>query len=1098
METKTERESMAKSLGRYLALLALGIALAISGAYGPGAAGGQVSAKKAQSAAPPPAGTASRSFALQANGRTDIDVQVPAAGKLEARAEWTGSAPKLALILNGPGQAQAYARRDGTSPLVLAFDINAALLAKGSAWRLSVVNFGTGSAQVQVTIRLPAPSDVAAGTPQARQATATAARTATTKAQPSKASAPPPVAGEAQAQAVGQLHTGPVVWSLQSQLQRSAAEKGHLPYVGEPVDSLLPVRNAQFKTARILVNRRQPLAYQPFAVVDPRNGNAIAPDAVLPPFPNGKTMRAADYYNDLNILESQFNALGYTLDVRRDPSPGAKLQETRFSAAQAAQVRKAGQDFIGRHRRLSIAKPLGAAEFQQQYLKQQSADRARLQRLIKDRSEEPPPLSPSGYVPPPPAPDQTGNDFKYEYSTDLPTLGDRDLFAIYLEGSAELSGKKPGVYAIPGTNAVQAGGNIQLKAHAEAGGYVFDNKFALIRVDGNATAPSPGGEMGAKVTLYIAGMATRDLINCPTKTYSSTTKLVDLPHWEATERWEKSLDLSYTTPIPIGPFVITLRAGVRAAAGIEGGIYLSPLGASARFGPYVRADVYASAGISLLIVEAGVKVTLTLINNSLVLEGSVGLIGELEAGESSLKIAYSLRLYDEFQALSGSLGVYVCVYVPAFDIPPWHKKCWDWDIISWEGWKATGDLFDPVTGSWDIFTGGALGGPSGGTFKPSGSGGVTWDPYGTSCLLPLNDTSKGVFAPSVAEFNGQLHAFWLDGWTIQYASLDPAVLTSVETEEPGTTGAAAQPGGGGRSQYGTIKQRLGGNVDTTLKPYPIVTCSAPVAVVFRDRIYLFHAGWPAGMGNRKQPDWAIYYHYMDSSGKWWPENPIGQQLPGASYYRPAAAVYKGELYLFFVQSGGKGINYLRFRPGILSVDKTTDIVLTETKLIPGNVKALASPAACAFGDRLYVFHRGSGNSDIYYRYLDPSGKWGPEETEETKVDGSSSTDGPAVGVAGEQIIIVYRRSNSSIHYRFGEMGSVASTSGGGGGGGSGQYGQKKQRLSSVDIVWLDEQEIKGNTKSDRGPTVCPTTRKFFLFHLGKDDYKLLYKWFSGY
>lgn len=1093
MEAPSERKSMTKSSRRPLAVLALGILLALSGASG--AVSSQINAKKATPAAAGPASTISRSFALQANGRVNIDVLLPAAGKLEARAEWAGTATTLALILNGPGQSQAYARRDGMSPLLLAFDISPALFAKGNAWRLSVVNFGTGSAQVQVTIRLPASTATAADTTQTRQATATAARTATAKAQPSKAPAPPPVAGKAQAGAVSQLHTGPVVWSVQSQLQRPAAEKGRPPYVGEQVDSLVPAKNAQFKTARIQVNRRQPLAYQPFEVVDPRNGNAITPDAVLPPFPNGKTMRAADYYNDLNILESQFNALGFTLDVRRDPSPGARLQETQFSAAQAAQVRKAGQDFIGRHRRLSVAKPLGAAEARQQFLRQQSADRLRLQRLIKDRSEEPPALSPSGYVPPPA---QTGNDFKYDYSTDLPTLGDRDLFAIYLEGSAELSGKKPGVYAIPGTNAVQAGGSIQLKAHAEAGGYVFDNKFALIRVDGNATAPSPGGEMGAKVTLYIAGMATRDLINCPAQTYSSTTKLTDLPHKDFTAQWEKSLDLSYTTPIPIGPFVITLRAGVRATAGIEGGIYLSPLGASARFGPYVRADVYASAGISLLIAEAGVKVTLTLINNSLVLEGSVGLTGELEAGEGSLKIAYSLRLYDEFQALSGSLGVYVCVYVPAFDIPPWHQKCWDWDIISWEGWKATGDLFDPVTGSWDIFTGGAIGGPSGGTFKPSGSGGVTWDPDGMSCLLPLNDTSKGVFAPSVVEFNGQLHAFWLDGWTVQYAGLDPTVLTSVETKEPGTTGAAAQGGGGGRSRYGNVKQRLGGTLNTTLGPYPIVTWSAPVAVVFRERIYLFHAGWPAGMGNRKQPDQAIYYHYMDSSGKWWPENPFGQQLPGASYYHPAAAVYKGDLYLFFLQSGGKGIYYMRFRPGILSADKTTDIVLMETKLIPGNVQALASPAACAFGDRLYVFHRGSGNSNIYYRYLDPSGQWGPEETEETKVEGSSSTDGPAVGVAGEQIIIVYRRMNSSIHYRFGAMGNVASTSGGGGGGLSGQYGQKKQRLSSVDIVWLDEQEITGNTKSDRGPTVCPTPRKFFMFHVGKDDFKLLYKWFSGY
>jgi hypothetical protein len=78
------------------------------------------------------------------------------------------------------------------------------------------------------------------------------------------------------------------------------------------------------------------------------------------------------------------------------------------------------------------------------------------------------------------------------------------------------------------------------------------------------------------------------------------------------------------------------------------------------------------------------------------------------------------------------------------------------------------------------------------------------------------------------------------------------------------------------------------------------------------------------------------------------------------------------------------------------------------------------------------------------------------------------------------------------------MGNVASSQGGGGGGVSGHYGQKKQRLSTTDIVWLDQQEIKGNTKSDSGPTVCLSAPHFFMFHLGKDDRKLLYKWFSGF
>lgn len=1111
METKMNRVSFAGSLGRSLAILVLGIGLVALGADGPGPALGQVNPKTATGvSAQSGANTISRSFALQASGRMTIDVQLPAPGRLEARAQWTGTAGTLFLILNGPGQTQAYARQDGKSPLLLIFDINAELLAKGKAWRLSIANPGTGAAQVQMTIKLPSPPGAGAKTQQARQAATT--QTQTPKAATAKgttattlpsAAASSQVGGASQTQALSRLHKGPMVWSPVSQIQRPATEKGRPPYIGERVNITVPTKRAQIKTSLIKINKRQPLAFKAFDIADPQTGKAIAPETMLT-LPNGKAMRASDYYEDLNILENEFNALGYTLDVRRDPSLSIKLQETQLSAAQAAQDNKNNQAFVSRHRRSAIATPLSAVEAHQQFLKLQSADKVRLQRLIKYRRQEPPLLSPSGYLPPPQPPQQSqvGNDFHYQYTTDLPALGDKDLFAIYLEGQVELSGKKPGVYAIPGTNAVQAGGSIELKASAEAGGYVFDNKFALIRIDGNAKAPSPGGEMSAKVTLYVAGMATQDLINCPAQSSPDTTKLVDLPHWDATKKWEDTLlDLSYSMPIPIGPFVINLTAGVRASAGVEGTIYLSPLGAGGSFGPYVRADVYASAGLNLLIVEVGVKVTLTLINNTLKIEGLLSLEGDLEVGESSLKIAYSLRFYDEFEALSGSLGLYVCIYVPAFDWPPWHKKCWDWDIVSWAGFKAQGDLIEPVTGSWNIFEGGAIGGPEAGSFKTTGSGGVTWNPDGMSCLLPLGDTAKGIFAPSVVEFNGQLHAFWLDGYTLQYTTFDPAVLTSVETKAgTGSHGGAA--GGGGGSQYGTIKQKLGGAdsgaINTPLMPGIILAWTAPVAVVFRNRIYLFHSGWPA-VGGRPM-DQSIYYRYMDSSGQWTPgAQSFSNQLVAASYFHSAAAVYKGELFLFFLQSGGKGIYYMRFRPGIMSGDHTSDIVLEETKLMPGKVAASTSPTACVFGDRLYVFHKGSGNNNIYYRYLDSSGKWGPEETDETKVEDSSTSDSPAVGIAGERIVLVYRRTNSSIYYRFGAMGAVSSSSPGGGAGGvSGQYGQKKQRLSGTDIVWEDEQQIKGNTQSDRGVTVCLAARNFFMFHTGKTDFKLLYKWFMGF
>jgi hypothetical protein len=116
----------------------------------------QVQAQK-QAAAAAGGQEVTRSFSIGTNGRESVEFTVPAAGRLQARAEWTGTASKLALILNGPGLTQAYTRQDGPSPLSLSFTITPALFAKGTAWKISVANFQSNSnAQGTIRVTLPA------------------------------------------------------------------------------------------------------------------------------------------------------------------------------------------------------------------------------------------------------------------------------------------------------------------------------------------------------------------------------------------------------------------------------------------------------------------------------------------------------------------------------------------------------------------------------------------------------------------------------------------------------------------------------------------------------------------------------------------------------------------------------------------------------------------------------------------------------------------------------------------------------------------------------------------------------------------------------
>lgn len=73
--------------------------------------------------------------------RFEYDFHVTRPGVIRLEARWEGEAEALALILNGPGQTNAYARQDGASPLVIELEVDENLVHVDDDWTASVVNF---------------------------------------------------------------------------------------------------------------------------------------------------------------------------------------------------------------------------------------------------------------------------------------------------------------------------------------------------------------------------------------------------------------------------------------------------------------------------------------------------------------------------------------------------------------------------------------------------------------------------------------------------------------------------------------------------------------------------------------------------------------------------------------------------------------------------------------------------------------------------------------------------------------------------------------------------------------------------------------------
>lgn len=94
-------------------------------------------------------------FSIGPSDKDEYRFIVGAPGEIRVQAEWTGTAGNLALILNGPGQVNAYARQDGTSPLEIRYAVTGADVSKGETWTIGIWNFGGGTADGDLILTSP-------------------------------------------------------------------------------------------------------------------------------------------------------------------------------------------------------------------------------------------------------------------------------------------------------------------------------------------------------------------------------------------------------------------------------------------------------------------------------------------------------------------------------------------------------------------------------------------------------------------------------------------------------------------------------------------------------------------------------------------------------------------------------------------------------------------------------------------------------------------------------------------------------------------------------------------------------------------------------
>lgn len=423
-----------------------------------------------------------------------------------------------------------------------------------------------------------------------------------------------------------------------------------------PAQPLAPV--PERKGFRLL--KRPPVAYVPFELRDPRTGKspvnpktgqAITPETQIT-LPNGKTMTVKRYSDQFNLLERQFNSLGYSL---RDETQGRiKIGEPTIDrAALQRQASAVAAKHLGvRGPRPDLLRDIGQLKV------------AARGRSIRDLIGTKLPIGVMQQL-------FCGSAKK---PWDLP-MGDPDSFYVNLAGELVLTGCKDGPQIKAGT---------EVRALGRVNTAVLGMRLELAGL--NANLKSPKSEpMTASVELRILGN-TIPILN----ESSATAK-----EWEG----QKSQPVNYSFPkirFQVGPVPMSVEFGVRGEGGIRYSLGLQPGTVIGGVIPFAHSEAWARANaIDFEITSAGAEGKIVLVNDDLDLK-AIAQLQFTPAPDLKPYVVLDYSAYNTMESLSGEVKLFACAWVLKWSWTKglyWDEKCYYEPLVDWVGFKQTDYLF---------------------------------------------------------------------------------------------------------------------------------------------------------------------------------------------------------------------------------------------------------------------------------------------------------------------------------------------------------------------------------------------------------------------
>ncbi|MBL8323400.1 MAG: PAN domain-containing protein [Rubrivivax sp.] len=434
-----------------------------------------------------------------------------------------------------------------------------------------------------------------------------------------------------------------------------------------------------------IMERRAAIAHQPFPMLRPGTNAPIAPTEMIV-LPNGRSVPASEYYAQLNKLESDLNARGFSL---RSRERRVMLQRTRPNPALYEQQRAAVQRTAVPRTQLRLSSPplvplrratanvvpneparsavLSAAERSQQL------------RLSPARVEQ---LVLAGQLPLSVDTPQAAQLMNSPGKTWWTEAGEQDIAYVYLDAKV--------VHGFDG-DALRMGGG------ANAFIKLLGQKIPVLDAEVLAVSGSTGNRL-----RMAARTVSGELF--PTVEESSQPRR-ELPQ-------ETGFDEKVSFTLPIGPIPVTVNLGARGKVGLYAMLEAHDRMVHGKFGPYAELSAYAEAGVDLVVAGAGAEFNLVLLKESLMLEGEARVTGHFapqvqNAGMSTFQ-GRPVRVFDKATApelrmwyaadntltlMSGSVGIYAFIMLPNLALPPWDRHEFHHTLASWPGLTFDSRIF---------------------------------------------------------------------------------------------------------------------------------------------------------------------------------------------------------------------------------------------------------------------------------------------------------------------------------------------------------------------------------------------------------------------